>query len=111
MKLLRLLASVGIGLLLIGSAWTQDIANHYPFAAGKIENLDPVAKQITVKTTQGNQPFIVTNSTYLIAGGTRTSFDKLKVGAPVKLNYFTNTTGQAIIRRLKVAPPEPADTP
>ena len=55
--------------------------------------------------------FIVTNSTFLITVGTKTTFDKLKPGMPVKLNYFTNETGQAIIRRLKVAEPDAGAIP
>jgi len=88
--------------LFSGSAWSQDSVNHYPFAGGKIEALDLVAKQITISS----RPFAVTNTTYLIANGAKITFDKLKVGDPVKLNYFTNTTGQAIIRRLKITLPE-----
>jgi len=94
------------GLWFLSSALAEDIGNIYPFAAGKIDNLDLATKQIIVKTPQGSRAFVVTNSTYLIASDARTSLDKLKVGDPVKLNYFTNTTGQAIIRRLKVTPPD-----
>ena len=101
MKPIRLLA-FAIGLILSGTVLSQDSGNHYPFAGGKIEALDPVAKQITIN----NRPFAVTNTTYLIANGAKITFDKLKVGDPVKLNYFTNTTGQAIIRRLKITLPE-----
>ncbi len=102
MKSLWLSLFVVICPLFSGSAWSQDSGNHYPFAGGKIEALDPVAKQITISS----RSFAVTNTTYLIANGAKTTFDKLKVGDPVKLNYFTNTTGQAIIRRLKITPPE-----
>ena len=99
------------GLGLLGVAVADEIGNSYPFAGGRIDNLDLAAKQITVVTSQGPRLFLVTNSTYLIAGGVRTTLDKLKVGDPVRLNYFTNTVAQAIIRRLKVTPPEPSDTP
>ena len=109
MNLSRFSALLLTGLWLLGTAAAEDSANRYPFAAGKIDNLDLATKQITLKTSQGSRVFIVTNSTYLIAGGARTSFDKLKVGDPVKLNYFTNATAQAIIRRLKIAPPETGD--
>lgn len=99
----------GLGLLGVGVA--EEIGNSYPFAGGKIDNLDLATKQITVVTPKGPRLFVVTNSTYLIASGVRTTLDKLKVGDPVKINYFTNTAAQAIIRRLKVTPPEPSDTP
>ncbi len=102
MKSLWLSLFVVICPLFSGSAWSQDSVNHYPFAGGKIEALDLVAKQITISS----RPFAVTNTTYLIANGAKITFDKLKVGDPVKLNYFTNTTGQAIIRRLKITLPE-----
>ena len=99
------------GLGLLGVAVAQEIGNSYPFAGGKIDTLDLATKQITVVTPKGPRLFFVTNSTYLIAGGVQTTLDKLKVGDPVKLNYFTNTSAQAIIRRLKVTPPEPSAAP
>ena len=104
-----LLLVVGLGWL--GGAVAEDIGNNYPFASGRIDNLDLAAKQLTVVTPKGPRIFVVTNSTYLIASGVRTTLDKLKVGDPVKINYFTNAAPQAIIRRLKVTPPEPSDTP
>ena len=107
----RLLGLLLAGLWLLSSVLAGEIGNSYPFASGQIDNLDLATKQITVKTPKGNRVFVVTNSTYLIAGGVRTTLDKLKVGDPVKLNYFTNTTPFAIIRRLKIVPPEPVDAP
>ena len=89
----------------------QDPGDHYPFARGKIEQTDPVSKQVTIKTPLGDRVFIVTNSTYLIVGGAKTTFDKLKPGMPVKLNYVTNETGQAVIRRLKIAEFDTGPTP
>ena len=97
--------------LVSGSDNAQDTGDIYPFARAKIEQTDIATKQIVIKTPPGNRAFIVTNATYLIAGGTKTTFDKLKPGMPVKLNYFTNETGQAIIRRLKVAEPVTGLTP
>lgn len=111
MNLFRLPILLLAGLWLLSAAVAAEIGNSYPFAAGSIEALDLATKQITVKTPKGSRAFVVTNSTYLIAGGARTSFNKLKVGDPVKINYFTNTTPQAIIRRLKVTPPDSADSP
>ena len=107
--------SVSLTILLLaglafGSAHAQDPGDLYPFARGKIERIDSTTKQIVIKTPLGNRAFIVTNATYLIAGETKTAFDKLKPGMPVKLNYFTNETGQAIIRRLKVAEPAAGNT-
>ena len=111
MKALRRFIVLLAGLGLLGVAVAEEIGNSYPFAGGKIDNLDLATKQITVVTPQGPRLFGVTNSTYLIASGMRTTLDKLKVGDPVKINYFTNAAAQAIIRRLKVMPPEPSDTP
>ena len=111
MNRFRLPALLVAGLWLVSVLRAADSGNLYPFASGKIDTLDLATKQITVKTPQGARAFAVTNSTYLIVNGASTSLDKLKVGDPVKLNYFTNPTGQAIIRRLKVAPPEPGDAP
>jgi len=84
-------------------------ADNYPFAGGLIVRLDDAAKQIIVKDGTNTWRFTVTDQTYLLNGVERLSFDKLKVGNPVKLNYYTNATGQAVIRRLKIAHP-PTDT-
>jgi hypothetical protein len=97
--------------LVFGSVFAQNPGDQYPFASGKIEQTDIATKQITIKTPLGDRVFIVTNATYLIISGAKTSFDKLKPGMPVNLNYFTNEPGQAIIRRLKVAEPVAGNAP
>ena len=97
--------------LALDSVLAQDPGDKYPFAKGKIEQTDIVAKQIIIKTLLGDRAFTVTNATYLIADKAVTTFDKLKPGMPVKLNYFTNETGQAIIRRLKVVEIDAGNTP
>ena len=97
--------------LALGSVLAQDPGDKYPFAKGKIEQTDIVTKQIIIKTPPGDRAFTVTNATYLIADKAITTFDKLKPGMPVKLNYFTNETGQAIIRRLKVVETDVGNTP
>ena len=97
--------------LALDSVLAQDPGDKYPFAKGKIEQTDIVAKQIIIKTLLGDRAFTVTNATYLIADKAVTTFDKLKPGMPVKLNYFTNETGQAIIRRLKVVETDAGTTP
>ena len=81
----------------------------YPFAGGSIVRLDTSAKQITVKTGPSNTTFIVTTQTYLLNGPEKITFDKLKLGDPVKLNYYTNETGRAFIRRLKIDHPATDD--
>jgi Cu/Ag efflux protein CusF len=83
----------------------------YPFAAGTIEKLDPYTRRIILDTTKGAQTLIVTDRTYLFRGKEKLTFDKLKVGESVKVNYYTNETGQAFIRRLKVDLPPPAEEP
>ena len=100
-----LVAWIGLGLCSYGLAQKAD--NQYPFAAGPITGLDSATKTITIQTPPVARTFSVTNNTYLIAVGAVIPFEKLKVGDPVKLNYFTNQTGQAIIRRLKVVEPTP----
>ena len=97
--------------LALDSVLAQDPGDKYPFAKCKIEQTDIVAKQIIIKTLLGDRAFTVTNATYLIADKAVTTFDKLKPGMPVKLNYFTNETGQAIIRRLKVVEIDAGNTP
>lgn len=93
------------------SVFAQDPGDQYPFARGKIEQTDPATKQIIIKTPLGDRTFSVTNTSYLIAAGAKTTFAKLKPGLPVKLNYFTNETGQAVIRRLKIVDPDAGNTP
>ncbi|MEI6085150.1 MAG: hypothetical protein WCS70_12725 [Verrucomicrobiota bacterium] len=80
-------------------------ADNYPFAGGAIVHLDAATKQVTVQTGTNTSHFIVTDQTYLLNGPEKLSFDQLKLGDPVKLNYYTNATGQALIRRLKIAHP------
>lgn len=89
-------------LLLAGPVLAED---RYPFAGGIITRLDPETKQIALKT----KTFAVTNTTYLLNGTERLTFDKLRVGDAVKLNYYTNANGRAVIRRLKIDHP-PTDT-
>ena len=110
MKSVRFTIALIAGLFCV-SVIAQDPGDLYPFARGKIEQTDLATKKITIKTLLGDRVFIVTNSTFLITVGTKTTFDKLKPGMPVKLNYFTNETGQAIIRRLKVAEPDAGAIP
>lgn len=88
----------------------DDPSNHYPFAAGTIQKLDIDAKSLTFLTTNGPQTMTVSDRTYMFRGKDKLTFDKLKVGDPIKINYSTNATGQAVIRRLKVnLPPLPEE--
>ncbi len=89
----------------------EDTVYRYPFAAGTIEKLDPYTRRIVLDTTKGPQTLIVTDRTYLFRGKEKLTFDKLKVGESVKINYYTNETGQAFVRRLKVDLPPPAGEP
>jgi Cu/Ag efflux protein CusF len=89
-------------------ARAEDAANIYPFAKGTIEKLDPTGQQIILKTTLGTRTFAVNARTYMFRGKEKLTFEKLKIGYPIKLNYSTNETGQAVVRRLKVDVAEPA---
>jgi Cu/Ag efflux protein CusF len=94
--------------LLVTASYAEDSNNHYPFAAGKIEKMDLSARQITIHAPDGLQTYVVTERTYVYRGKEKLSFEKLRVGDFIKLNYFTNETGQVAIRRLKVdQPPTP----
>lgn len=107
MKTKRILAAVVAGQVLLSLiAGGQTLANRYPFAKGVIEALIPAKKEMVVKTPKGSTTFTITNRTYVIVGQANVGFDKLKVGDLVKINYYTNATGRAIVRRLKVASPE-----
>lgn len=97
---------VSLWLLLAGIVFADD---RYPFAGGPIVRLDAASKQITLQTGATPKRFTVTDQTYLLNGTERLSFDKLKLGDSVKINYYTNETGQALIRRLKIDHP-PTDT-
>ncbi|MCG3147387.1 MAG: hypothetical protein PCFJNLEI_00826 [Verrucomicrobiae bacterium] len=83
----------------------------YPFAGGPIVRLNADAKQITIQTGEALRNFVVTNQSHLINRSERITFDKLKIGTPVKLNYYTNETGKAVIRRLKITYPPTDDIP
>jgi Cu/Ag efflux protein CusF len=101
-----LLAAAAI--IFAASARADDPGNHYPFAAGTIKSVDASGKLLTITTPAGTQTLGVTERTYLFRGKEKLTADKLKVGEVVKINYYTNETGQAFIRRLKVAlPPSP----
>lgn len=89
----------------------EDTVYRYPFMAGSIEKLDPYTRRIVLDTTKGQQTLIVTDRTYLFRGKEKLTFDKLKIGESVKINYYTNETGQAFVRRLKVDLPSPPEEP
>jgi Cu/Ag efflux protein CusF len=86
---------------------SKKLVDTYPFAKGTIEKLDLAAKRITVKTDRGPRGFDVTPRTYIFRGKDKLTLDKLKLGDSIKLNYYTNDLGQALIRRIKVDLPEP----
>jgi hypothetical protein len=91
-------------------ARAEDLANHYPFAAGTIQKVDPSGQLLTILTPKGSQTLAVTERTYFYRGKEKLTIDKLQIGDAVKINYYTNETGQAFVRRLKVAeapPPAP----
>jgi Cu/Ag efflux protein CusF len=100
---------------LLGAADTNEVAqakskktvDTYPFAKGIIEKLDLAARRITVKTDRGPRAFDLTSRTYVFRGKEKLTLDKLKLGDSIKLNYYTNDLGQALIRRIKVDQPEP----
>jgi hypothetical protein len=83
-------------------ARAEDAANRYPFAKGTIEKLDSAGKEIILKTAIGTRTFEVNDRTYYYRGSEKLTYGKLRVGYPIKLNYYTNETGQAVVRRLKV---------
>jgi hypothetical protein len=89
----------------------DDPGNQYPFAAGKIQNVDASGQLLTITTPKGSKTMALTERTYLYRGKEKLTVDKLKIGDPVKINYYTNETGQAFIRRLKVAVPPGAESP
>jgi len=79
----------------------------YPFARGALTKLNLAAQKITVNTDNGDRDFILTPKTYIFRDKQKISADQLKVGELIKLNFLTNETGQAFVRRIKVAPIEP----
>ena len=79
----------------------------YPFAKGIIEKLDLAAQRITLTTKQGPRAFDLAPRTYIFRGKEKLTPDKLKPGDSIKLNYYTNDLGRALIRRIKVDLPEP----
>ena len=100
-------------LLMVRPGFTAEMLDRYPFAKGVIEKLNVAAGQIILAESDGPLKFAINDRTYLFRGKDKITLDKLKVGEPVKINYFTNETGQAIIRRLKIdlATPEPETPP
>ncbi len=97
-----LIASLTVTLTVVVRA--EDPANMYPFAAGTIQTVDKSGKIFTLATAKGPLTVALTDRTYLYRGKEKLTADKLKLGDSVKINYFTNETGQAFVRRLKVSP-------
>ena len=91
-----------MAVFIAAASTAQDTTYEYPFAKGMIETVDVVSKRITVNTTAGSRVFIVTDRSFLYRGKEKISVEKLKLGEFIKLNYFTNESGQAVVRRLKV---------
>lgn len=83
----------------------EEPSSRYPFAKGTIEKVEVSLKKIIVATPDGSQAFTWTARAYVYRGKEKMSFEKLKVGDMVKMNYYTNETGQAFIRRMKVDAP------
>ena len=106
-RLILLLVATTLGF----STRAQDPGHNYPFATGTIEKLHSANNQITLKTAAGSKMFFVTTAAYLIDGTAIIPFDKLKLGDLIAINYFTNNTGLAIIRRLKIKHPDPDELP
>jgi Cu/Ag efflux protein CusF len=102
-------ATAALTAVVAGGVRAEDPANIYPFAAGTIKTMDSSGKLLTVVTAKGTRTFGVTERTYIYRGKEKLTSDKLKIGDSVKINYFTNETGQAFIRRLKVQPPLPPE--
>ena len=84
-------------------------AYQYPFATGTIQKLDINAKLVTILMPKGSQTMAWTDRTYLYRGKDKLTPDKLKIGDSIKINYYTNETGKAFIRRLKVDRPSPPE--
>jgi Cu/Ag efflux protein CusF len=84
----------------------KDNPDTYPFAKGIIAKLDLPAGRITLKTEHGPRAFDFTPRTYIFRGKEKLTPDKLKLGDSIKLNYYTNDLGHALLRRIKVDLPE-----
>jgi Cu/Ag efflux protein CusF len=82
-------------------------SEQYPFASGTIERLDLGSKRLDIKTPKGARSFDVTIRTYIFRGKEKIALDKLKIGESIKLSYYTNELGQALVKRIKVDQPEP----
>jgi Cu/Ag efflux protein CusF len=93
----------------VAQAKSKKLVDTYPFAKGIIEKLDLAARRIMVKTDHGPRAFDLTSRTYIFRGKEKLTLDKLKLGDSIKLNYYTNDLGQALIRRIKVDQPEPPE--
>jgi hypothetical protein len=101
-RALLLIASLTVALTVLVRA--EDPANIYPFAAGTIQTVDKSGKVFTIITAKGPLTIALTDRTYLYRGKEKLAADKLKIGDSIKINYFTNETGQVFVRRLKVSP-------
>ena len=78
----------------------------YPFTKGALEKVNVAGQKLVITTPRGPQTFELTERTYLFRGQQKLTLENLKTGDFVKINYYTNETGHAFIRRLKVSPPE-----
>ena len=86
-------------------------AVRYPFAQGRLEKIDLSKQQLTLTASGGPYRFSFEPRTYIFRGKQKITANELKTGEFLKVNFITNLTGQATIRRIKAIPEEVADVP
>jgi Cu/Ag efflux protein CusF len=112
LRALFVITSLVAAIAVPARARAENPSNIYPFAAGTIQTIDKSSKVVTLATAKGPLTVALTDRTYIYRGKEKWAADKLQVGDLVKINYYTNDTGKAFVRRLKVGQVDPpAETP
>jgi hypothetical protein len=82
-------------------------AVRYPFAQGRLEKIDLGRQHIVLAAPGGPYNFKYETRTYIFLDKIKVTANALKPGDLLKVNFVTNSIGEATIRRIKAERPEP----
>ena len=85
-------------------------AVRYPFASGRLMKIDLGKQKLTLEATGGPYNFSYETRTYIFLNKEKVTADVLKPGDLLKINFITNSAGEATIRRIKAERDEPVQS-